>query len=202
MPSHPIHLPEQDLSLFTIPKNGGTTLWWWTYYLRTCGRSAEGNVYDHGWLSGGGCLGRTLIVRRDPVSRFISGYRNFRDKRGLELDFDSFVEAFPSLYATDTNLRHHFTPQSQFYPTRPIASFDHVIDFGKFHEVKEILEDYSGAILPELHHQKAIFDDFQVRPGHLEFIRSFYAEDYDNGFCEEDVEENPFVIQAGLGPPR
>jgi len=101
MSPDPIHLPEQDLTLFVIPKNGGTTLWLWTYYLRTCGKTAEGNVYHQQWLSGGGCLANTLIVRRDPIGRFISGYRNFRDKRGLELDFNAFVNAFHQLYETD-----------------------------------------------------------------------------------------------------
>jgi hypothetical protein len=103
----PIHLPDADLSIYTIPKNGGTTLWAWVYFVRTGGQLPFGNVYDETWLSDGPLMQRKLIVRRDPVDRFISGYRNFRDNRGLTLGFDEFfvqewqAESIAQIYQCD-----------------------------------------------------------------------------------------------------
>lgn len=186
----PVHLPEQDLSIFTIPKNGGTTVWSLVYCIRKGGQLPPGNVYDEKWLSEGKTLGETLIIRRDPVERFVSGYRNFRDKRGLSLGFDEFVSAFPQLYENDANLKHHFRPQKSYYPEMPLSVIDHVIDFHSFHEVKKLLEDKSGVVLPELHFQKAVFDEFEVTESHLSFIREFFAADYEAGFGNDQTFAN------------
>lgn len=49
----PIHLPEQGVSIFTIPKNGGTTLWAWVHHLRTGGSPLPANIYREKWLEDG-----------------------------------------------------------------------------------------------------------------------------------------------------
>jgi len=55
------------------------------------GITSEGNIYDHGWMCDGEVEPETMMIRRDPVARFISGYRNFRDKRGWWMGFAEFV---------------------------------------------------------------------------------------------------------------
>jgi hypothetical protein len=182
MPLLPIHLPEADLSVYTIPKNGGTTLWAWVYFVRTAGQLPPGNVYDETWLCDGPVMQRKLIVRRDPVDRFISGYRNFRDKRGLTLGFDQFFEQFSSLFRTDGNIRHHFAPQSCYYPDLPLNSFANVVDFECFAETKNLIVQSTGVALPGIHFQRAEFDDFEVQEWQAAAIAQIYQCDYDAGF--------------------
>lgn len=182
----PIHLPEAAISIYPIPKNGGTTLWAWVYFVRTEGQLPP-NVYEQTWLADGPLQERKMIVRRDPVDRFISGYRNFRDKRGLSLGFDEFFEQFPSLFQTDGDIRHHFAPQSSFYPNLPLESFEHVVDFENFAEAKLIIERSMGTQLPEIHFQQAVFEDFEVQEWQAGAIAQMYQCDYDAGFGTPDA---------------
>lgn len=181
----PIHLPSAGLSIFTIPKNGGTTLWAWVYYLRCGGNLPPGNVYRQSWLTQGTVQPGTMIVRRDPVERFISGYRNFRDKRGLEMAFDEFMEKFPELYNTNRSVRHHFRPQCSYFPDRRLEDFDHVVDFENYGEAKELLEEATGVMLPEIRFQKSVFSDFTVRDWQRALIRDTYQCDYEAGFGKD-----------------
>lgn len=183
----PIHLPEAGLSIFTIPKNGGTTLWAWVYLLQTKSEHLPGNVYSQTWLRKGPLQKQKLIVRRDPVERFISAYRNFRDKRGLKLGFDDFFEQFPHRYQTDGDIYQHFRPQSGFYPNMPLESFDHIVDFEHFHEAKSLIEQLSGEQVPDIHYQRAKFCDFEVHEWQAETIARFYQCDYDSGFGIPDA---------------
>ena len=180
----PINLPEYDLSLFTIPKCGGTTIWEWCYYIRTgesFSKSEKDGIYSQGWMRGGP-LKKKLIVVRDPVDRFVSGYRNFRDKRGLNLDFDEFVKKFHWLYSTKDNYHHHFRPQSSCVQ-HPLDHFDHVFHFSEYKMVRKFLESRTRMKLPNYHHQKSRHERPEISQGHLRYIKSFYQQDYDAGFC-------------------
>jgi len=177
-----IHIPTIDLSILDIPKNGGTTLWTWAYWLRRGGFPKGGNVYGESWLSKGDRQARALMVRRDQVDRFIYGYRNFRDKRGLRLGFVEFVERFDDLYQSDEDTRWHFRPQSRYYPEIPLAKIDHVVDFDDFASAKLLLENLSGQKIPDLHLQRAVFDDFEVDEALAAMIAESYRCDYEAGF--------------------
>lgn len=177
----PVQIPSLGLSFFTIPKNGGTTLWHWSHWLRT-GREVEGNVYHQGWMCDGEVERETVIVRRDPVERFVSGYRNFRDKRGLSMGFDRFVTEIPRLIRSDGDIRHHFAPQSDYFPWMPLAKVDHVFEFEEFGKLRDFLENRAGRKLPAFHAQKSCFSDFEVRDEHIELIQQYYLKDYLAGF--------------------
>jgi|GEM_PF-6629359 len=188
MSSSPIHLPQADLSIYTIPKNGGTTLWAWMYFLRASGNLPPyGKVYDAAWLAHGPALRQSLVVRRDPIDRFISGYRNFRDHRGLTLGFDDFFESFPNLYRTNENIRHHFRPQSSYYQNLALEKVDYVMNFNNFADIKILLEQLSKRKLPQLQLQQAIFSDFEVADWQAEVIAEFYECDYKAGFGVPDA---------------
>lgn len=126
----------------------------------------------------------TLIVGRDPVERFVSGYRNARDKRGLELDFAEFVQRFPELMAANRDWAHHFRAQWEFFPEHPLDQIDHVFDFGDFEEVRKFLEERAGKSLPRYHEQKSNFDDFTVTDQDVDLIQEYFLEDYLKGFGE------------------
>ncbi|MDF1711326.1 MAG: hypothetical protein P1U90_03765 [Akkermansiaceae bacterium] len=115
----PLNLPDLNLSLYSIPKNGSTTLWMWGYLLQT-GEECEKDIYANGWMFDGPPEAESLLVRRDPVERFISGYRNSRDKRGLEVGFSEFVRRFPELMASNREWAHHFRAQADFFPESPL----------------------------------------------------------------------------------
>jgi hypothetical protein len=177
----PIQLPDQGLSIFTMPKNGGTTLWEWCYFILKR-EEVSGNVYDQGWMCDGPVEKETLMIRRDPVERFISGYRNFRDKRGLTLEFSEFVRELPNLLKVDGSIRHHFAPQCEYFPWMPLEKVDHVFDLSEFSEVKEFLEERVGFELPSYHSQKSYFEGFEVTDRDVELIQQYYVNDYIAGF--------------------
>ena len=153
----------------------------WCYFIRM-GKDVEGNIYEQEWLYDGEVEKETLMIRRDPVQRFISGYRNFRDIRGLKLGFAEFLERLPELLKRDGNIRHHFRPQSDYFPWMPLAKVDHVFDFEDFSKVKEFLEGRCGKTLPDHHAQKSYFNDFEVTNEQVELIQEYYVQDYIAGF--------------------
>lgn len=116
------------------------------------------------------------------MHRFISGYRTFRDKRGLELALDEFFRKFPVLYQENKNVRWHFRPQSDFFPDMALARFGRVFDFERFDLIKAELERTSGTALPDSHHQQSRFSDFEVMEWQAEQIAEFYRCDYEAGF--------------------
>lgn len=190
----PVHLPEIGLSLYTMPKIGGTTIRHWVYFLRT-GNECEGDaIYEHDWLCQGSIQEESVMVRRDPVDRFISGFRNFRDKRGLALSFSEFLEALPRLIRENANYAHHFRPQSSYYPQISLGDVDHVFDFEDFHLIREFLEDRAGKKLPDYHLQKSRFDNFEVTDEQLELIQQYYVQDYMKGFG--DVVDDEVVVNS------
>jgi hypothetical protein len=92
----PLNLPDLNLSLLPVPKNGSSTLWTWGDLLRT-GEECEKDIYANEWMFDGPPEAKSLMVRRDPVERFISGYRNSWDKRGLDGGFSEFVRWCPAM---------------------------------------------------------------------------------------------------------
>jgi len=146
------------------------------------GKLNEGNIYDEQWLCDGAVEQETVMIRRDPVERLISGYRNFRDKRGLTLDFPDFLRELPNLMAQNHDYLHHFRLQSSYHPDHPLSEVDHVFDFEDFPRIKSFFEARLGQALPDLHHQKACFNDFTVTEKQIDLIQNYYVNDYLAGF--------------------
>lgn len=156
-----LSLPELELFLFIVPKTGGTTIANWVRFLKTGDQKPGPHVYEEGWLWDDQVRAEKLRIRRDPVDRFVSGYRNYRDMRGLRLNFADFVEKFEGLMEEDDDIRHHFQHQYLFYPYA-IEDYEHVFDFSQFHQVKLFLESRSGKRLPEWHLIQAHYQNFEV----------------------------------------
>jgi hypothetical protein len=179
----PLNLPEHGLSLYPIPKNGSTTLWMWGFLLRT-GEECQKDLYENGWMYDGPVESKTMMVRRDPVARFISGYRNSRDKRGLAMGFPEFVDRLPELMEEDGEIAHHFKAQEAYFPEKPLREVDYVFDFDDFGAVRAFLEERTKVELPDYHEQKSYFDDFTVSGEEIEKIKNYYLDDYIEGFGE------------------
>lgn len=178
-----LQLPEINLSLCTIPKNGGTTLWNWAHLLRKGELPEVKNVYlCEPWLASHAPVGETVLVVRDPVERFVSGYQNFVEFRELKSSFDQFVDDFPSLFQSDRNVSHHFRPQFSYHQGITPQTADHVFRVGDMRKIKTLLEEKSGKVLPDLQQQKSYSEKPSPKPWQLELIRSFYQRDYELGF--------------------
>jgi hypothetical protein len=93
-----------------------------------------------------------------------------------------FVKCLPELLPGDADLRHHFAPQSDYYPGNPLPEVDHVFDFEDFALIRAFLEERSGRSLPHYHEQMSYFQDFEVTDEEVELIQQYYLNDYVAGF--------------------
>lgn len=191
----PVNFPDQGLSLFSIPKNSGTTLWMWSLFIRTGKKVVDANIYDHGWMCDGDIEPESVMIRRDPVDRIISGYRNLRDKRGLWMEFGELVEKVPELIKSEWGNRHHFAPLSDYFPWMPLGKADHVFDFTDFGLVKEILEERCGISLPDYHAQKSKYDDFTVADAQVVLVQQYWVLDHVAGFGDV-VDDTELGLQS------
>lgn len=127
----------------------------------------------------------TFCIKRDPVKRFISGYRNrvlFHRELGSTPSISEFIDNFDA-YLKYRTIRVHFMPQVRFFGKDP-SIFDFVFDTENMGEVKEFLETVHSMTLPDLQLQQG-GNEVKIKLTRQEeaWIRRRYADDYNAGWC-------------------
>ena len=88
-----------------------------------------------------------VCVTRDPVERFISGFRNrvLKHKVVDVEDIGAFIDKFDAHYK-NSDIYTHFQPQWHFYGLRR-SWFTHILDLSEMHVLKGLIDE----TLPDLH---------------------------------------------------
>lgn len=127
-----------------------------------------------------------FCIKRDPIKRFISGYRNrvlfHRELGNRPPNIHEFIAKF-SDYNKYRAIQVHFKPQVCFFGKDP-SIFTHVFDTSKMHEVKQLIEEAHGLKLPDLQLQQGGNEvTISLTPAEEEWIYNKYKEDYKAGWC-------------------
>ncbi|MSU88404.1 hypothetical protein GE300_02080 [Rhodobacteraceae bacterium 2CG4] len=136
----------------------------------------------------------TLAIVRDPLARFVSGFRNKILDGQLERlengpvvrdstlpsrpDIDAFLENFDQYMARSGMLKRHFRPMS-FYLGRNLRWFDHVYRLEQFATLEAFLDARIGAKIAFPHKKKK--DDraeITLTPAQQARVREIYRADY------------------------
>ncbi len=94
-------------------------------------------------------------IVRDPVERFVSGYRNrvlFHGAGGgaeALPTLETFIERIDELEATDPDIQQHFRPQWHFLGS-DVHWFTHLYPLGRINDLRQLLQRLHGVELPAL----------------------------------------------------
>lgn len=143
-----------------------------------------------------------LAVKRDPVERFISGFKNrilyhkdlIKTTHWLTGKFENLTSHLPEVPSMDTFIENfdtywlnpwvaeHFQTQTH-YLNKP-NDYTHIFDVSELDEVRKLLEELSGKtiVLPYL---QAGGNNRYLRFNRekINWIKEKYAIDYKNGWC-------------------
>lgn len=126
-----------------------------------------------------------VVVKRDPVKRFVSGYTNrvlHHNKIKEKPSFNYFVEHFDKYNDTYSDIQTHFKPQVRFFGLDK-SIFTHVFDTSEMHLVKEFFEDTYRRKFPELHLQQGgTTQKPTVTKEQERWIQTRYEQDYNAGW--------------------
>lgn len=122
---------------------------------------------------------RPFCIVRDPIDRFVSGYRNrilhHNDLADETPDINSFALALAKHCATDSHIGHHFTPMVNFIGHNP-DFFDRVFRWSELGEIT----NYAG--LSPLERRQAggpPMSRTDLSPEASAYLHDFYAVDYE-----------------------
>ena len=143
-----------------------------------------------------------LAIKRDPVDRFISGYKNrvlyhkdisktyhwllkqFKNKTKHLPEvpsLDTFIKNFDT-YWTNPWIASHFKSQTTFLGNKDY--YTHVFDITELNKVKELLEEITNIKITVPHLQAGGNDiEVPITDENIKWIKKKYAIDYENGWC-------------------
>lgn len=127
--------------------------------------------------------GESWAFIRDPMERFVSGYTNrilHHRKADREVPFVEFVARFDHFIRKNSDLAHHFAPQSASLGNDP-AIFSHVVMMDSGIEAfRRRLSELAGFEMPTVHHQTGGSDrkrEITITDEARELVAKVYAED-------------------------
>lgn len=180
----PLNLPSHEISIFLIPLNGTRCLKRWVHLIRTGRDSGQPAECNHDWVVDQAVFRESIFIRRDPVDRFVAGYRHLTAHHGVDLSIGDFIEAFPELFREDELVHRHLRPQCSYHSHLGIESFDHVFDFQRLEDLKALLEERTGLRLPDPPINGYTSPPPALTTDQEDRIRAFYAVDEARGFEE------------------
>lgn len=122
-----------------------------------------------------------FCVKRDPVKRFISGFKNrvhTHDECEVK-DFDEFVDRFEEIYGENKSIWVHFRPQSLFYGSDQ-SIYERIFRTENLDECREWLSNRFNQDLPVLHLQQNVPVEVNPTEKQRQKIEQFYKQDYKN----------------------
>jgi hypothetical protein len=204
--------PEHNLTIYDVPKGGGTTVRSWFEYSRkgrlniqkyngyetqstSSYRYMEGK-YDIAWFKPK--KGKKIAIIRDPLKRFVSCYKDkiIREAKGNRTQgwtIDKILDDFPNVFDrhprfhTGTKIRYlkyHFVPMVDHLGRDP-SYYDQVFWLSDMDgKIKEYLEDTWKVKLPPLHlRDQSKSKELVLTNRQKQKIRDIYKEDY-NIWCK------------------
>lgn len=127
-----------------------------------------------------------IVVKRDPVKRFVSGYTNrvlhHNKLGGMKPTFSEFVKRFDYFYSRYSDIETHFRPQVSFFGLDK-SIFTHIFDVSEMDKVKELFEDTYQRKFPDLRLQQGGTNQKpELTVEQEQWIRSKYEADYAAGW--------------------
>lgn len=128
-----------------------------------------------------------LVIKRDPVKRFVSGYTNrvlHHNKLGNKKpDFPEFIRRFDYFYGKYSDIETHFRPQVSFFGLDK-SIYTHIFDISEMDKVRELFEDTYKRKFPDLRLQQGGNTQKPELTKEQElWIRNKYESDYRTGWC-------------------
>lgn len=208
---------QNDFAIYDAPKTGGTTLRLWICYAGTGelmtenpfpgteyfkdNRKSYDQLCEWGYdLLGGfskSAASTNVCIKRDPVKRFISCYRDkvlLEGRCSVSVDdlldhYDEVVRQHnkPHHYMWDQKtsyIKFHFDPQTSHFGNS-VDYFDNVFDISEIGTgVKQFLESKWKIELPDIHARstKGVVPELNLSVEQIDKIKKFYQVDYENGW--------------------
>jgi hypothetical protein len=118
---------------------------------------------------------------RDPVSRFISGYRDIvvmRKQCNPTPTITEFIDNFDYWMKTSSSVNHHFSPQVLYLGTDP-TYYTHIFTSKTMDEYKDLLSSLFGFEVTMLHlHSTSNIPKPSLTIEQVDWIKKYYEIDY------------------------
>lgn len=125
-----------------------------------------------------------LAIKRDPVSRFLSGFKNrvLQHRKCDTTDISEFLDNFEEISGRNKDIATHFRPQYSYLGKDP-SVYTHVFDLKEIDQVKVLLEDLFERDLPPIRLQRSKGPKVDLTEAQVRRVKEIYKGDYKYGWC-------------------